>query len=71
MSSLPGGKLIVPEELRDTSKWPCPEECAFDDPARFYRLKTAIQMRLSGARYQAIFNETLSSSTDRRGQMER
>jgi hypothetical protein len=58
MSSRSGGKLIVPEELRDSSKWPCPEESALDDPARFYRLKTAIQMRLSGATYLAIFSET-------------
>ena len=58
MSSLPCGKLIVPEELRDTSKWPCPEECALDDTARFYRIKTSIQMRLDGATYEAIFRET-------------
>ncbi|MEQ5842909.1 hypothetical protein N0A02_25975 [Paraburkholderia acidicola] len=58
MSSLPSGKLIVPEELRDTSKWPCPEECALDDTVRFYRIKTSIQMRLGGATYQAIFQET-------------
>ncbi|MFM0114948.1 calponin homology domain-containing protein [Paraburkholderia nemoris] len=58
MSSLTGGKLIIPEELRDTSRWPCPVESALDNTARFYRLKTAIQMRLSGKTYQAILSET-------------
>jgi hypothetical protein len=58
MSSPTGGKLIIPEELRDTSRWPCPEESALDNTSRFYRLKSAIQMRLSGETYQAILSET-------------
>lgn len=58
MSSRSRGKLVVPDERRDTSKWPCPEECALDDTDRFYRLKTAIQMRVSGEGYATIFNET-------------
>lgn len=58
MSSLAGSKLIIPEERRDSSRWPCPVESALDNAQRFYRLKSAIQMRLSGATYQAILSET-------------
>jgi hypothetical protein len=52
------GRLNVPEELRDTSKWPCPEEGLLEKPERYFRLKMAIQLRISGDPYSKIFRET-------------
>ncbi|MGF6367926.1 hypothetical protein OKW40_000676 [Paraburkholderia sp. RAU6.4a] len=51
-------KLVVPEELRDTSKWPCPEENLVQRPDRYFRIKRAIQMRMFGDTYGQILKET-------------
>lgn len=51
-------KLSVPDELKDTSKWPCPEENLVEWPDRYFRTKRAIQMRVSGHTYGEVFQET-------------
>ncbi|TCG06569.1 hypothetical protein BZM27_25535 [Paraburkholderia steynii] len=51
-------KLVVPDELKDTSKWPCPEENLVEWPDRYFRVKRAIQMRVSGHTYGEVFQET-------------
>ncbi|MGF6981961.1 hypothetical protein QFZ99_001438 [Paraburkholderia atlantica] len=51
-------RLVIPDEFKDTSKWPCPEESLVEPADRYFRTKQAIQMRVDGSTCDEVFRKT-------------